>query len=335
MLEEKDLAEVRAYVIRILPQLLQQEPEVAATIEGILAQHFPRRDEFARLLDELTQTRVEVKQGFEQVDRRFEQVDQRFEQVEQTQQSLRQEMNQRFEQVDQRFEQVDQRFEQVDQRFEQVDQRFEQVDQRFEQVDQRFEQVDQRFEQVDQRFEQMDQRFGQVDQRFGQVDQRFEQMHETQLSMKQDIVQLRHGQETLLRRYDGQEKWMRLAVGQLSQEKGHDLEDIFAAALQYGLKNPDIQPEHIRLRQPLVDPDGQVFWPGYKSEVDLIAQDDQLTVFEVKATAKPGDVEIFARKVRLLASQHPEKQVRGVFISLAAPPEVRQRCEEFGLQLLD
>ena len=68
MLEEKDLSEIRKYLIRVLPELLRNEPEIATTIEGILAEHFPRRDEFARLLDELTQLRQETRQGFEQVE---------------------------------------------------------------------------------------------------------------------------------------------------------------------------------------------------------------------------------------------------------------------------
>lgn len=61
-LDEKDLVQIRNYVIRILPELLREEPEIATTIEGILAQQFPRRDEFARLLDELTLLREEMEQ---------------------------------------------------------------------------------------------------------------------------------------------------------------------------------------------------------------------------------------------------------------------------------
>lgn len=62
MLDEKELSQIRDYVIRILPELLREEPETATTIEGMLAQHFPRRDEFARLLDELTLLREEQEQ---------------------------------------------------------------------------------------------------------------------------------------------------------------------------------------------------------------------------------------------------------------------------------
>ena len=57
MLNEIELVQVRDYVIGILPELLRQEPEIATTIEGMLAQQFPRRDEFARLLDEVRDDR--------------------------------------------------------------------------------------------------------------------------------------------------------------------------------------------------------------------------------------------------------------------------------------
>ena len=34
MLDEKELTQVRDYVIKILPELLRSEPEIATTIEG-------------------------------------------------------------------------------------------------------------------------------------------------------------------------------------------------------------------------------------------------------------------------------------------------------------
>lgn len=61
--------------MEILPQLLRRNPEIATTIEGILAPHFPRRDEFARLLDELAEHRAETAARFTRVDERFDRVD--------------------------------------------------------------------------------------------------------------------------------------------------------------------------------------------------------------------------------------------------------------------
>ena len=76
MLDTKELDQVRDYVIKILPELLRSEPEIATTIEGILAQQFPRRDEFARLLDEVQASRQATREGFEQVGHNLEEIKQ-------------------------------------------------------------------------------------------------------------------------------------------------------------------------------------------------------------------------------------------------------------------
>jgi hypothetical protein len=50
MIEEKEFPQVRDYVLKVLPEIIQREPEVATIIEGILAEHSPRHDRLARLL---------------------------------------------------------------------------------------------------------------------------------------------------------------------------------------------------------------------------------------------------------------------------------------------
>jgi hypothetical protein len=251
MLDEKELHQIRTYLVQVLPDLLRQEPEIATTIEGILAQHFPRRDEFAHLLDEIRLLREETRERFLQVDERFE--------------FLRQEMNYRF----------------------------------------------------------------------AQMDQGFNQLGHNLLEVRRDVAQLQHGQERILDRIDHQEAWLRYVSGNLRAEKGQTMEDLVAVALSYGLKHPDIQPESIRLRQKLVDVDGMVFKRGFATEVDVMAEDGRLTVFEVKTTAKASDAGLFALKVELVAALNPDKQVRGVLITLASYPELSQQCKEYGLELVD
>ncbi len=250
MLSQADLIQVRNYVIRILPEILRQEPEVSMTIEGILAQQFPRRDEFARLLDEIALLREDTNQRFNE---------------------LREDMNQRFEQVDQRFE---------------------------------------------------------------QVDRRFNDMHRTQLGIKRDILQLQEGQTRLLKQMEGQEKWLRLTLGELRNDKGEILEDMFAEALRYGLNNPDIVADQIQLRQPLFDPDGQVFRKHFATEIDVITDNHQRTVFEVKASASVDEVYLFSLKVKLVTLQNPDKPVHGVFICLGASEVVQQQGAEYGLEVI-
>jgi len=183
------------------------------------------------------------------------------------------------------------------------------MNQRFEQVDQRFEQVDQRFEQIDQRFEQVDQRF---DSLTAETNQRFD-----------------------IKRMDGMEAWIKLMVGDMGNQKGSTSEDLVAAALRYGLKEDDIDADTIRLRQPLHDPTGLVFRAGYKSEIDIIAQNGHITIFEVKTTyVKPGEVGIFAMKLDLFSQQSPDVEVKGLLIVSGANERTQKECDEYGIRLL-
>jgi hypothetical protein len=233
MLGEQELTQVRNYLIEILPELLRSEPAIATTIEGILAQHFPRRDEFARLLEELR--------------------------------DFRQETNQRFE----------------------------------------------------------------------QVDHHLDGLEKGQLAIRRDVAKLQSGQDYLLRRLDGMEAWMQLLTGQLRNEKGRAMEEIVALGLRYGLGQPDIKAENIRLNQRLVDKDASVYPVPSETEVDLVATNGELLVFEVKSSGKMGEVTAFQVKLRLLSVQNPDKRVRGVFIAPEPGDDVRRLCVQYGIELVE
>lgn len=120
-------------------------------------------------------------------------------------------------------------------------------------------------------------------------------------------------------------------------EEGRLLDDLLAEALLHvwETKNPDLRPESLGLRQKLVDTKKRIFKAEIPIQVNLIAENDRLTVFEVRKFPECSDVGFFAMKVELVAAQNPEKPVQGVLISLAAPAEVHQRCAEHGLELVD
>ena len=225
MLATPELAEQRSALIREVRLALQADPEFALFLEGLLAEKFPRRDEFARLLDEV--------------------------------EALRNEQREKFEQVDKRFEQVDKRFEQVDKRFEEL---------------------------------------------------------------TQEIHNLRD--------------WVELIGGRLQTRVGRNLENIVAGALRLGLKRPDIDPAQVKLRQIINDPTGLVYKPGKTKEVDVVAQNGELIVFEVKSAPDVDDVSAFAEKVELIKLQNPDKRVSGVVVALGVEPEVRRHCQNLGLQLI-
>ncbi len=50
MLSVQELDEVKQYVLRELPRVLEQDPHFVKFIEGILIEKFPPREEFSQLL---------------------------------------------------------------------------------------------------------------------------------------------------------------------------------------------------------------------------------------------------------------------------------------------
>jgi hypothetical protein len=320
MLDEQELKQVRDYVITILPELLRSDPTIVATIDGIIARELPRRDELARMLDVLEQTREEQKRGFEQQEKRADEHDKRFDR-----------QDERFDRQDERFDRQDERFDRQDERSDRIEQRIEEL--RAEQ-NRRFDEHDRRFERQDERFDEHDRRFDRIEAKLAEHDRRFDQIDKTLLGMKRDIAKLQAGQDSLRQRFDRQEAWMMIVSGELGNTTGIHLEQVFATALAFGLNNPDIVPENIRLRQKLVDTEGRFFDPGETTEVDILVQNGQLIVFEVKSKADVDDVRIFSWKYRLIREQNPGTTVRGVMVVLAITDEVRERCARYGLELV-
>ena len=258
---EQEEENIHQYLIRVLPKLLRETPEIVYTIEGILAESFPRRDEFARLLDEFTSFREETRGNFEG--------------------------------------------------------------------------VYQRFDGVDQRFDGVDQHFVEITKEFGEVHEELGGLKQAVLKNSRAIAKVEHGQESIIRRMDGMEAWYKYLFGNLGNELGHKMEDMVAAALRYGLKNPDIKAETLRLRQIIPDPETLIYeGKPFTIEVDLIVENDRIVVFEVKAGPKIGDINYFRMKVNLIQRQNPDQRVEGVFIAPGASDEFQRYCDELGLSLV-
>ena len=175
-----------------------------------------------------------------------------------------------------------------------------------EQTEKHFEQIDRRFEQVDRRFEQVDRRFEQVDQRFDQLDQKMDDLRD----------------------------WVQLVVGRFQVRAGRKLEDVVAGTLRLALKRPDISPDRIQLRQKLVDETGLIGPAGRSYEVDILADDGRITVFEVKSVCEAEDVDRLYDKMTLVRALHPDRKVECVMVALGAEEEAKARCAEYNIPLV-
>ena len=95
-LTTEQLEQAKRYILKSLPQVLEQAPEFVTFVEGVVAEKFPRRDEFARLLDQVEAHRQETRQYKEETDERFDKIDERFDKV-----------DERFDRMDDRFDRLE------------------------------------------------------------------------------------------------------------------------------------------------------------------------------------------------------------------------------------
>lgn len=98
-LTTEQLEQAKRYILKSLPQILEQSPEFVVFVEGVVAEKFPRRDEFARLLDQVEAHRRETQEYKRETDERFDRIDNRFDKV-----------DERLDRMDDRFDKMDDRF---------------------------------------------------------------------------------------------------------------------------------------------------------------------------------------------------------------------------------
>ena len=97
-------------VIKSLPRLLKEHPELRLRIYDILSEEFVRKGEFYEFMKKS---------------------DERFEKLLQELRAFREDTNRRLKAIDQRFEAMDRRFDEVDGRFDKVDKRLDKMDSDF------------------------------------------------------------------------------------------------------------------------------------------------------------------------------------------------------------
>ena len=135
-------------------------------------------------------------------------------------------------------------------------------------------------------------------------------------------------------RFSDLRDWVEMIVGRFQTRSGRKLEDVVAGTMRLVLGRDDILSENVRLRQPLEDVEGVIGPAGRRYEIDILADNSTLLMFEVKSVCEVEDVDRFGDKVALMRTLHPEKTVDGAIVTMAPLNEVEVRCVEWGIALV-
>ena len=205
----------------------------------------------------------------------------------------------------------------MDKRFEaiqlQMDKRFEaiqlQMDKRFEAMDKRFEamqlQMNKRFEAMDKRFEAMQL---QMDKRFNAVDKHLELI---ELSNKQ----------------------ISLSVNRIESKEGKYLENTVLELMKETLELENILSDKIR-GEAITDPDGEIFYPGYTTDIDVLIENGNIYLVEVKATVGSEDIAHFLQNVKLYEKQKGKKITRPIIVALRINQNTKVLAENRNIRVI-
>ena len=151
---------------------------------------------------------------------------------------------------------------------------------------------------MDKRFEalqlQMDKRFEAL---LLQMDKRFKSMDE-----RLDALELTN-------------KQLLLSVNRIESKEGKYIENTVLELMKESLKLENILPDKIR-REVLSDPNGEIFYPGYTTDIDVLIENGNIYLVEVKATVGSENVAHFLQNVALYEKQKGKKITKPIIVTL-------------------
>ncbi|MHA1698293.1 MAG: hypothetical protein ACTSWN_05585 [Promethearchaeota archaeon] len=228
--------------------------------------------------------------------------------------ATREDIRDLIETLDRRFEAAAKEREamrkQADKRFaamqEQMDKRFEVAAQERKAI---LEEMHKRFEEAAKEREAIRE---QIDKRFEEAAKEREAIRE-QMNKKLDILDL--------------------SIRRMETKEGRLLESTILKLMAETLKMENIDPNKITKKQ-ITDRDGKVFLKGYSTDVDVIVQDGNTYILEIKASADNNYVEHFYQIGRLYELVENRKVTMKILVALRATERAFVSASKLGIHII-
>ena len=154
-------------------------------------------------------------------------------------------------------------------------------------IDRRFEAVDRRFEAADNRYKEL---IEVMNKRFEAMDQRYEEVARAI-------------------------KDLSLSIARIESKEGIKFEKTVLELMKDTLKLENIAPEKIR-KEILSDPRGEIFFPGYTTDIDVLVENDNTYLIEVKSTTGSEDITHFLLNAKLFKKRSGKIPTQLILVTL-------------------
>ena len=184
----------------------------------------------------------------------------------------------------------------------------------------RFEALQQ---EMNQRFEalllEMNHRFEKMDQRFEKMDQRFEKL-ETQMEI--GFAALR---ESI--------KILNVSINRIESKEGQLIENVILGILRESFQLENIDPDLIE-KKTLVDKSGEIFFPNYRTDIDIVVRNGDIYTFEIKSKVDHHDIAHYLQNIRLYEHISGKKVTRAYLVALRMNSNSYELAMNQGLKII-
>ncbi len=285
--------EAREIILRELPQLITQDPQIRDWVWHLIHDYAPSRAEtesrFDQMLAELKQMREEHQRRWEENQRELsalrEEHQRRWEENQRQLRALREEQERRWQEQQKRWEEQQKRWEEQQKRWEENQRELRALR---EEQERRWQEQQKRWEENQRRLDAMIEAIQKVDHRIDRT------------------------------------------IGALGARWGTSTEKAFRDALAGILSESfGVTVERVEYE----DESGEVFGHPDQVELDVIIRDGEVLVCEIKSSVSRGDVYIFERKVRSYEKRLGRKVNRLLLISPVIREKDQELAKSLGMEV--
>jgi len=306
--------EIRAIIMRELPRLITEDPELHNWVWNIVHEHSPSRAETESRFDKVL---AEIQRAREESERRLEEERREREESARRWQEQWEEEKRRWQE---QWEEEQRRWRENERRWQENERRWQENERRWQQ---QWEESQQRWEEQQRWWE--EQRRLWEEQRRLWEEQRLQWQENERRWKEQQEEDRRHWEEQQRRWEEQQRRWeenqqqiRRLdrridqTIGAIGARWGMMSEATFRNALRSILEeNFGVKVERVKYK----DESGEVFGRPDIVDLDVVIYNGHLLVCEIKSSASRADVYSFERKVRSYEKRVGRKADRAILIS--------------------
>ena len=166
----------------------------------------------------------------------------------------------------------------------------------------------------------------QMNDRFEASDKRFE-------ALQQQINDRFEANDKRLEALENGQKRIEISFNCLESKSENEIETAILELLRDVMQLEGIEPAKTR-KEIIVDRTGSIFYENYSSNIDVLMENGNVYVIEVKSSINRGEIDHYLQNIRLFELVSNRQVTQVYLVVLHIYPEIKEFAEERGIKVI-